>query len=240
VQVAGRLQQARRVEPGDRRVHLGAVAAIVGVQPAEHELAAFDQVDVGLPASAEQLGWVGQRRPHSLHRARDPAAEPQHDVLAAGCLQDPSASGCLSCVMTGLPFRCALRRASCRASYRVPLPGPLPGPLPACRDGVRTRPAGRPRAAGKAAARRRSRRVPLAAARTIAAAHRGGPGPARLSQHSQVPGGSWLGEAEQAGQLAGRPRVLKQQVQDAAPVRFGDHLERGGHGSNIVLCLYTR
>ena len=81
VDVAEVLDHAQRLELGDRAVQDGAVALVVGVQPAQLDAPALDEVDVGVGEPRHELLGLGEGGPHALDRMVEPSLEAQ-DVLA--------------------------------------------------------------------------------------------------------------------------------------------------------------
>jgi hypothetical protein len=70
-----RLEQARRVQARDRRVHRHGVAFVVGVQPPQLEVAPLDQFERRVTPPLDQLAALGQRRPDLLDRMGEPPLE---------------------------------------------------------------------------------------------------------------------------------------------------------------------
>lgn len=60
-----------------------------------------------------------------------------------------------------------------------------------------------------------------------------------LPQHSQMLGGAGLAQAEPVGELTDQVRTLQKPIEDPAPARIREHVERYGHTSNILRGLYT-
>jgi hypothetical protein len=71
------LQHGGRVQLGDLGVHHGAVALVVGVQPAQHDPPTVE-VYLGLGQPADQLGRIGDRLPDPFDRVREPPHEAQN------------------------------------------------------------------------------------------------------------------------------------------------------------------
>jgi hypothetical protein len=62
---------------------------------------------------------------------------------------------------------------------------------------------------------------------------------ARVPQHPEVLGRPRLAAAEQTNELTDGAWALPQEVEDSAPGRFADDVERAGHDPKITSKLYT-